>query len=161
MFEENLKRHTSEAAQSTSLRDLLAIGFRQRKLIITIFLGIFSAAVLIALLLPKQYESQMKILVRHERAESVVSPVRDAPVQLQTEVSEEELQSEAELLKSRDLLTKVVMVCNLDKLGGNSLFARIWNKFLVQAKSEDPRTIRKFRRPFWPWRRTCRSSPSN
>jgi uncharacterized protein involved in exopolysaccharide biosynthesis len=80
----------------------------------------------------------MKILVRHERAESVVSPVREAPVQLQTEVSEEELQSEAELLKSRDLLTKVVVVCNLDKLDGNSIFARIWNKISPVTKSENP-----------------------
>jgi len=43
----------------------------------------------------------MKILVRHERAESVVSPERESPVQWRTEVSEEELQSEAELIKSR------------------------------------------------------------
>jgi uncharacterized protein involved in exopolysaccharide biosynthesis len=80
----------------------------------------------------------MKILVRHERAESVVSPERVAPVQLQTEVSEGELQSEAELLKSRDLLTKVVIACDLDKLGGDSLWNRIWDKITVSGRSENP-----------------------
>jgi len=42
-------------------------------------LGVFFAAVLVAFLLPKKYESQMKILVRHERAESVVSPNEKRP----------------------------------------------------------------------------------
>src|SRR6266567_9568965 len=107
----------AEGSQTLHLRDLLEIGFRQRRVIINSFLGIFSVAVLLGFLLPKKYEAQMKILVRHERAESVVSPERESPVQWRTEVSEEELQSEAELIKSRDLLTKVVVACDLQNLG--------------------------------------------
>jgi uncharacterized protein involved in exopolysaccharide biosynthesis len=68
----------------------------------------------------------------------MVSPEREAPLQLHTEVSEEELQSEAELLQSRDLLTKVVMACDLDKLEGNSLWAGIWNKISGNMRSENP-----------------------
>src|SRR5438552_13382897 len=111
----------AEGSQSLHLRDLLEIGFRQRRVIINSFLGIFSVAVLLGFLLPKKYEAQMKILVRHERAESVVSPERESPVQWRTEVSEEELQSEAELIKSRDLLTKVVVACDLQNIGLSSL----------------------------------------
>jgi uncharacterized protein involved in exopolysaccharide biosynthesis len=124
MFNEKLESYTDEQKQTFTMRDLLAIGFRQRRLIINVFLGIFSIAVVIGFLLPRKYEAQMKILVRHERAESVVSPEREAPVQWRTEVSEEELQSEAELIKSRDLLTKVVVACDLQNLGSSSL----WNK---------------------------------
>ncbi|HKV64653.1 MAG TPA: Wzz/FepE/Etk N-terminal domain-containing protein [Candidatus Acidoferrum sp.] len=123
MFEEKLNSHAKEVKQGFATREFLAIGFRQRQLIINTFLGIFSIAVVIAFLLPKKFEAQMKILVRHERAESVVSPEREAPVQWRTEVSEEELQSEAELIKSRDLLTKVVVACDLHNPGTTSFWS--------------------------------------
>jgi len=123
MIERNLDATAADGTQSFNLRGFLEIGFRQRRVIINSFLGIFSVAVLLAFLLPKKYEAQMKILVRHERAESVVSPERESPVQWRTEVSEEELQSEAELIKSRDLLTKVVVACDLQNLGLSSF----WN----------------------------------
>ena len=124
MIERDLAADAAEGTPSLRLRDFLEIGFRQRRVIINSFLGIFLVAVLLAFLLPKKYEAQMKILVRHERAESVVSPERESPVQWRTEVSEEELQSEAELIKSRDLLTKVVVACGLQNLGLSSF----WNK---------------------------------
>ena len=128
MVERNLDANAAEGTQSFNLRGFLEIGFRQRRVIINSFLGIFSVAVLLAFLLPKKYEAQMKILVRHERAESVVSPERESPVQWRTEVSEEELQSEAELIKSRDLLTKVVVACDLQNLGVSSLWNRTGDK---------------------------------
>jgi uncharacterized protein involved in exopolysaccharide biosynthesis len=135
MVERNAGAGTAEGTQSFTLRDFLAIGFRQRRLIIKTFLGIFSTAIVFAFLLPKKYEAQMKILVRHERAEAVVSPERESPVQWRTEVSEEELQSEAELIRSRDLLGKVVVACDLQKLGGGSF----WSK---EGDNEDQKIAR-------------------
>ena len=128
MIDRNLDATAAEDTQSFHLRGFLEIGFRQRRVIINSFLGIFSFAVLLAFLLPKKYEAQMKILVRHERAESLVSPERESPVQWRTEVSEEELQSEAELIKSRDLLTKVVVACDLQNLGVSPLWNRAGDK---------------------------------
>jgi uncharacterized protein involved in exopolysaccharide biosynthesis len=55
-----------------------------------------------------------------------VSAERESPQQLRTEVSEEELQSEAELLKSRDLLSKVVIACDLQKHGADSFWSLTW-----------------------------------
>jgi uncharacterized protein involved in exopolysaccharide biosynthesis len=123
MLEGKLNAHPDQGTQSFAVRDFLAIGFRQRRLITNTFLGIFSIAIVIAFLLPKKYEAQMKILVRHERPESVVSPERESPVQWRTEVTEEELQSEAELIRSRDLLGKVVVACDLRSLGGGSFWS--------------------------------------
>ncbi|MGB7844900.1 MAG: GumC family protein [Candidatus Acidiferrum sp.] len=124
MFEGKLNFLEDKGTPAISVRDFLAIGFRHRRLILNTFLGISAVAVVIALFLPKMYEAQMKILVRHERAESVVTPEREAPVQPQTQVSEEELQSEAELIRSRDLLGKVVAVCNLQNSSGKSFWSR-------------------------------------
>jgi len=123
MFESNLNVQQDKSSPALTVRDLLAIGFRQRHVIINTFLGIFGIAVVIAFLLPKRYEAQMKILVRHERAEPVVTPEREAPVQARAEVSEEELQSEAELIRSRDLLGKVVVACNLQNPSGGIFWA--------------------------------------
>jgi uncharacterized protein involved in exopolysaccharide biosynthesis len=128
MFDEKQNALPDDHAKGFGARDFLAIGFRQRRLIINTFLGLFSIAVVIAIFLPRKYEAQMKILVRHERAESVVSPERESPVRWQTEVSEEELQSEAELIKSRDLLTKVVVACNLQEPSSSSFWTSLWKK---------------------------------
>src|SRR2546429_1577880 len=113
MIEGTLNTHADEEKQSFTMRDFLVIGFRQRRLIINTFLGIVAVFAVIAFLLPKKYEAQMKILVRHERAEQVVSPERATPVPWRAGGSEEELQSEAELIKAKDLLGKGVVGGNL------------------------------------------------
>lgn len=135
MVDGKLNTQLDEGKQIFTLRDWLTIGFRQRGLIINTFLGIFSIAVIIAFLLPKKYEAQMKILVRHERAEQVVSADRESSIARPTEVSEEELQSEAELIRSRDLLGKVVVACGLQAPGG----ASFWNK---EGESDDRKIAR-------------------
>jgi len=128
MINRYLHARTEENTDHTTARDVLTIGFRQRRVIISTFFGVFAAVILIVLLLPKQYQSEMKILVRHERADSVVTAEREAPQQFRTEVSEEELQSEAELLKSKDLLSKVVTACDLQKQDGDSFWTWLSSK---------------------------------
>jgi uncharacterized protein involved in exopolysaccharide biosynthesis len=121
-----LGHHIRESTHSSTLHDFLAIGFRRRRLIVTTFIVIFLTGVLIAFFLPAQYESQMKILVRRERADTMVSPTREPAYELHTSVTGEELESEAELLKSRDLLTKVVVACNLQESSSKSFWTSLW-----------------------------------
>jgi uncharacterized protein involved in exopolysaccharide biosynthesis len=142
MLEGKQNTHPDDSTQAFTMRDLFMIGFRQCRLIINTFLGIVSVAVVIAFLLPRKYEAQMKILVKHERAQSLVSPEREAAVLWRTEVSEEELQSEAELIRSRDLLTKVVVACDLQdpgtiffwKKGGDNVDQRVSRAVLKLEK---------------------------
>ena len=136
MIDTGLHVRAEEGTSQVTLRDFLAIGFRQRRLMATTFVAILGAVLGIALILPKQYESQMKILVRHERAESMVSAERETPRQTQTEVTEEELQSEAELLRSKDLLTKVVIACNLQRENGGSFLGLSWGKSTNEAADD-------------------------
>src|SRR5438874_11664379 len=123
MFQRNMNEGQGDERQSVTVRDLLSVGFRQKRLMINTFLGIFSLVIVLAAILPRKYQSEMKILVRHERADNMVTPDREQPMQLRTDVSEAELQSEAELVKSRDLLASVVTACGLQKTGDHS----IWN----------------------------------
>jgi uncharacterized protein involved in exopolysaccharide biosynthesis len=100
---------------SSIVRELLAIGFRQRRLVKVSFLAVFLTTLVVVFLQPREYESEMKILVRRERVDDVVSPDQNATVQIRDDVTDEELQSESELLKSRDLLEKVVVDCGMDR----------------------------------------------
>lgn len=98
----------------TAQRDWLVIGFRHRHVIALSFLGIFAGAALTAFLMPPRYQSNTKILVKHERQDPLVTPdASNAVPQITLSPTETELGSEMVLLKSRDLLEAVVTKCGL------------------------------------------------
>jgi uncharacterized protein involved in exopolysaccharide biosynthesis len=98
---------------SVSLRDVVAPVFRHRNLVAVSFLGIFLGSIVAAFLLPKQYQAEMKILVKRERVDPVLTSDKTTVIDSRSEVSEEQVQSEVELLRSRDLLENVVKACGL------------------------------------------------
>jgi len=104
------------AAMPVTLRDLAMPVFRERRLASLIFAGIFAGAILSILLLPCEYEAEMKMLLNRDRVDAVVTPDPNAPATaiLAPLISEEDVNSEVELLKSRDLLQTVVLSCGLD-----------------------------------------------
>ncbi len=106
-----------EPELAVTLRDYVAPIFRRRRLVSITFLCIFLGAILAALLMPRKYEAEMKILVNRERVDPVVTsnPELQPGPTIVPAVSEEDLNSEVELLKSRDLLEKVVLTCGLAK----------------------------------------------
>src|ERR1700686_5316905 len=112
-----------------TLRDIATPLFRHPKVVLVTFLLILVGTILGTLALPKDYEAEMKILVKRERVDAAVSPGRDAVISNPGGVTEEERNSEVELLKSRDLLEKVVVTCNLQDLP-TGLF---WNRLLPAA----------------------------
>jgi uncharacterized protein involved in exopolysaccharide biosynthesis len=115
MGELTVRPNNHSAELALTMRDVVMPVFRQRRLVALTFLGIFLGAVLCALLLPRKYEAEMKILVNRERVDAVVTPDPDnanGPGMVPA-VSEEDLNSEVELIKSRDLLERVVLACGL------------------------------------------------
>jgi uncharacterized protein involved in exopolysaccharide biosynthesis len=103
----------SEQPFSISLRRFVVVLFRHKLLITELFVGVFSLVACAILLTPRQYESRMKILVKNERADLVVSPDARDLGQVPPEVSENQVNSEIELLFSNDLLSRVVRSCRL------------------------------------------------
>ena len=90
-------------------REVAAIFFRRKRAALAVF-AVCCIPVMVWSLTSSKYESQMKILVRRERLDPMITPQRDAPAQVdRDQVSEEDLNSEVELLKSDDLLRKVVL----------------------------------------------------
>lgn len=100
---------------SPTLRDVVSGVFRQRRLALLSFLGISLGVALYVLVRPQRYESQIKILLNRERVEPVVSADPNATSRTGLGITEQELNSELELLKSRDVLEKVVVACKLDQ----------------------------------------------
>jgi polysaccharide biosynthesis protein PslE len=109
--------------RSLTLRDILVIGSRHRRLISLSFLGVLSGALLVAILQPNKYDAAMKILVRRDRLDTVVTADANAAApQTAPEITEEELNSEVTLLKSRDLLEQIVLTCGLQRQNHWNLF---------------------------------------
>jgi uncharacterized protein involved in exopolysaccharide biosynthesis len=97
------------------LRDVVATAFRHRQLVTTSFFGIMLGTVIVALLLPPQYEAEMKLLVKNRRVDPVVSANEIVGQALNELVTEEQINSEVELLKSDDVLRRVVVATGLQK----------------------------------------------
>ena len=99
---------------SITPRDITAVLFRQRWLLAASFVCILLLAIVLSGVLAPTYEAEMKILVRHGRVDPVVTSQSNNPPQImQEEITESELNSEVELLNSRDLLRKVVLANGL------------------------------------------------
>jgi uncharacterized protein involved in exopolysaccharide biosynthesis len=92
-----------------SLRDGASALFRRRRMVLFTFLAVALGTALVTWLLPNKYESRMKILVKNQRVDVAITPeaTGGAPVGVDSEVSENVINSEIELLTSRDLLTQV------------------------------------------------------
>lgn len=103
-----------------TLRDVVAVLFRQRWPMSAAFTLAVLATAMSGLWLP-QYEAHMKILALRQRSDSMVTPAANAPAQFSNDqVSEEDLNSEVELLNSDDLLRRVVLSTGIDGTSGSA-----------------------------------------
>jgi uncharacterized protein involved in exopolysaccharide biosynthesis len=111
---------STDHRNTISFEDILAILVRRKRQIAWTFLGVFGAIVIITFLMPKQYESRLKLLVKNERSNPVVSADTNIVSSGPGEVSEGQINSEIELLNSRNLLRQVVIKSGLDRPHGRS-----------------------------------------
>jgi uncharacterized protein involved in exopolysaccharide biosynthesis len=128
----------SARVPSPTLRDLLAVVFRQRRLALISFGGVFLAIVLYGWIAPP-YQSEMKVLVRRGRVDPVVT---STPSQAEFEreaVTEEELNSEVELLHDDEILRTVVRRAGLIS-EGQSWF---WSLFGDNQERQLARAVRR------------------
>lgn len=96
-----------------SRRDVAAVVFRHWKAMLVVSALIVLATILAGMWTPA-YESQMKILVESRRTDAAVSSSSITPMQFSgNTITEEDLNSEVELLKGDDVLRKVVLSTGL------------------------------------------------
>lgn len=99
--------------RAPSVRDFATVFFRHGRLLKISFFVVFAACMTYRVLCPS-YEAQMKVLVRRGRIDPAVTPTQTvSPLLEQEVVSEEELNSQAELLQDQDILRQVVLETGL------------------------------------------------
>ncbi len=112
MQQEFLEERMDHRPSGPTARDVVAIVFRQKKILLVSFVVILLGIALSGVLMPK-YRAEMKILVRRERVDPVVTSQSNSLQFAREEVTEAELNSEVELLNSSDLLRKAVLATGL------------------------------------------------
>lgn len=115
--------------ESSSLRPFVESAFRYRRLWVLIALGVISMTALYTELMPKQYLSEMDILVQNQRGDYQITPQRTAGTVTVNGVTEEQINSEIELLRSRSIANVV-----LDPNWSNQSVSRMTP---VQLKAHD------------------------
>ncbi len=103
----------TNGSYTPTLRDVAAVLFRQRKLIEASFVIVFVGIMLYGAAFPA-YRAEMKVLVRRGRVDP---PMTSQPTALSEfsryDVTEEDLNSEVQLLKDREVLRQVVVATKM------------------------------------------------
>ncbi len=95
------------------VRELVAVVFRRRATVIVSFLVLSALATVAAYLQPVLYQARVRLLLTPARADATVTPTKEGAAPSLTEVTDKDLQSEAQILQSSDLLHAVVTSCGL------------------------------------------------
>jgi uncharacterized protein involved in exopolysaccharide biosynthesis len=123
-----------EVPVSPTVRELAMVLFRQQKLFVGVSGLVFVLAVVYAFA-GATYRAHVRVLVRRGRADPPVAAQENAPPDFsRVEVTEEELNSEVELLKDDDVLRRVVEA--------NDLAAHDWLRWLRPHEEEAARVQR-------------------
>lgn len=120
------------------MRELAMVLFRQRRAFLWVGGVVLAAAVLYAFA-GARYQANMKILVRRGRADAPVSAGENAPLDLtRTAITEEELNSEVELLRDDEVLRRVAQETGMGRSD--------WFHFLRPHEGDAERVERAARR---------------
>ncbi|HEX4486945.1 MAG TPA: Wzz/FepE/Etk N-terminal domain-containing protein [Terriglobales bacterium] len=95
------------ALPAFSLRIATEAFYRHKRLFFGCCFGITLLALLASALMKKQYTSEMKFLVQNARGNVVITPERTNPLNVVTDVTESQVNSEIEILRSHDVLDPV------------------------------------------------------
>lgn len=124
----------SYSHKPASLRDGLSVAFRRKRAVLACVVITLLATVLAAVFLPR-YHGEAKILVDRERVDPVLSPTPETSsfaLAAQPIVTDEDLRSEVEMMRSTEVLTEVVRDAGLD----NSAKASWWSRLVGHLGGE-------------------------
>jgi len=99
------------SAATLSMRDLMTVVFKRRWMILLFAAGVLVMVGLTTLLAPPTYEVEATLLVNKSRAEVPIGP-RESQQLIVRQVTQEEINSEIEILKSRQLLEEMLEILN-------------------------------------------------
>lgn len=104
----NLSGNANAVHGNGSFRTIVEAAFRHRRLWFIVAFLAFVAALAYTALRPREYRSEMDILVQDTRADDQITPGPSSGPAMSDGVTEEEVNSEIQLLQSRGLASEVV-----------------------------------------------------
>jgi uncharacterized protein involved in exopolysaccharide biosynthesis len=136
-------QHPLEISTHLTPREVALVLFRHRRIIVGSFAAISAAALAFVLLRTPVYSAQLKILVNRERVDPIVGADQSTTQQVIAAVSDEDVNSELQLLTSQDLLKQVVTSCNLHnrKSWWGAARARIHNALGLKSARDEKMAI--------------------
>jgi uncharacterized protein involved in exopolysaccharide biosynthesis len=105
---QSLPSNAITVPESSSLRPFAETAFRYRGLWLLVAVSVVLASVLYTELMPRQYRSEMDLLIQNNRGDDQITPQRSTDTVMVNGVTEEQINSEIELLQSRGLADVVV-----------------------------------------------------
>jgi uncharacterized protein involved in exopolysaccharide biosynthesis len=118
-------RHPSGNSQMLSLRSITEACFRRPLRVASIAGLTLLITVLAILFVPRRYQATMQLVVLNTRQYSVISSKAEEPIRATSEITDNDVNSQAELLRSRDILNQA-----LDQLGAPNSPALVRDKAL-------------------------------
>ncbi len=118
--------------------DLIRVLYSRKLLLIGVFIAIVTAGMIVTLLLTPTYQSTMKILVTRDRIDPQVTAAEKNTEGSRGSLSEEEFNSELEILQSRAVIEGVARQIGLDKqyaVGPIGRFASLRDKLAGYYRS--------------------------
>jgi uncharacterized protein involved in exopolysaccharide biosynthesis len=132
MTEPNLEDGWGGKSDPT-LRDMLAPLFRRKRALAYTFCGVMLGTLVAAFILNNTHKATMEILVNEQRQEPTVTSQSTQGQAAAPPVSDYDIGSEIELLKSPDLLDEVVTANNLQQRERESFTAAIFHRGADEA----------------------------
>lgn len=105
---QSLPGNAAVGQDNNTLRPLVEAAFRYRRLWVLSVLGLVMLTLLYTVLMPRQYSSEMDILVQNRRGVDQITPQRTTGTMMIDDVTEEQINSEIQVLRSRSLANIVV-----------------------------------------------------
>ena len=100
---------SDERVRDVSIREVAYVIFKRKRLILTVFILVVLGIGVGLLLTPRGYEATATFVLKRERGELLVSPMQGAAGNVNLKVQlDQDLRSEAELVKRRSLLISIV-----------------------------------------------------
>jgi len=142
MEQQSITPYTGIQRAPNTVREVLGILFRNRRVVVVAFLATFAGVVVAVLLFGIKYQAQTEILVKHQRSDNVVSPdTKTGQEQISDHAREREINTEVSLLQSGDLLSQVVKECGLV-----SSHRHFWSSWLPSWGGQESQTAKAVRK---------------
>jgi uncharacterized protein involved in exopolysaccharide biosynthesis len=98
---------TTNVVQGNLVVSILEAVFRHRRLFTTLLITVILLVAAVTVATPRQYRSEMRFLIENSRSNAVITPDRSSSPALM-EITEQQINSELEVLGSEDVLNAVV-----------------------------------------------------